>query len=69
MALYSYWNRCRAVTDLVWGLAAKYKSLKIAPICCGLMMLCLTGMGLPLYFGYRDSNLASLEERYGKEYS
>ncbi len=57
-----------AVTDLVWGLCAKYKSLKLAPVCCGLMMLWLTGMGLPLYFGYRDSYLASLEEGYGREY-
>lgn len=56
------------VTDIVWGFVAKYKSLKVAPFCCGLMMLWLAGMGLPLYFGYRDSYLASLEEGYGKEY-
>ena len=32
------------------------------------MMLWTAGMGLPLFFGYRDSYLANLEEGYGKEY-
>jgi len=55
------------ITDLLWA-SAKFQNLKIAPICCGTIMLWLAGMGLPLYFGYRDSYLASLEEGYGKDY-
>lgn len=55
------------ITDILWGIA-KYKNMKIAPICCGLMMIWLGGMGLPLFFGYRDSYLANLEQGYGKEY-
>jgi energy-coupling factor transport system substrate-specific component len=55
------------ITDLVW-MKADFKKIKYGPLCCGLMMLWLGGMGLPLFFGYRDSYLANLEEGYGKEY-
>ncbi|MCR4670017.1 MAG: MptD family putative ECF transporter S component [Saccharofermentans sp.] len=55
------------ITDLVW-MKADFKKIKYGPLCCGLMMLWLAGMGLPLFFGYRDSYLANLEEGYGKEY-
>lgn len=55
------------ITDLVW-MKAEFRKIKYGPLCCGLMMLWLAGMGLPLFFGYRDSYLANLEEGYGKEY-
>ncbi|MCR4703015.1 MAG: MptD family putative ECF transporter S component [Saccharofermentans sp.] len=55
------------ITDLVW-MKAEFKKIKYGPLCCGLMMLWLAGMGLSLFFGYRDSYLANLEEGYGKEY-
>jgi len=56
------------VTDIVWSAIAKFEKINYGPICCGLMTLWLGGMGLPLYFGYRDSYLVNLEEGYGKEY-
>lgn len=55
------------ITDFAW-MKADFKKIKYGPLCCGLMMLWLAGMGLPLFFGYRDSYLANLEEGYGKEY-
>lgn len=55
------------ITDLIW-MKADFSKIKFGPVCCGTMMLWTAGMGLPLFFGYRDSYLANLEEGYGKEY-
>ena len=55
------------LADLVWKKAG-YQRIGSGPACCAMMMIWLAGMGLPLFFGYRDSYLASLEQGYGKEY-
>ncbi len=55
------------ISDLVWKLG-EYKKPGYAVLCCGTMMLWMGGMGLPLFFGFRDNYLLSLEEGYGKEY-
>ncbi|SDY51143.1 MptD family putative ECF transporter S component [Lachnobacterium bovis] len=55
------------ITELIWRKAG-YKNINAGVICCATMSLWVGGMELPMFFGYRDNYLASLEKGYGTQY-
>lgn len=48
--------------------SGEYRSIKRAPLGCGLFSLWIVGMALPLFFGYRDAYLESMRPGYGDAY-
>ena len=46
----------------------QYKSVKFCALSSGVFSLWMVGMALPLFFGYRDNDLAGLVSGYGQAY-
>lgn len=45
-----------------------YRSIKKAPMSCGIFSLWIVGMALPMFFGYRDAYMESMRPGYGDAY-
>ncbi len=45
-----------------------YRSIKKAPMSCGIFSLWIVGMALPMFFGYRDAFMESIRPGYGDAY-